>query len=166
MKAYRKIIDLIVKLASLIVMLCISGIIFIMMYELVLRNIANKSFRATTELCGFLFMWMAFIGLIILYDQNRMIALDMLYVRVNEKIQTIFWYIAKVFSFMLGVTMVLSYSNMYPILSTSYFSTMQSLSKAWHFLPMAIAGGFIAFDTIYQLIDRTSNLLVKGGAEK
>ena len=88
MKAYRKIIDIIVKLASLIVMLCVSGIIFIMMYELVLRNIANKSFRATTELCGFLFMWMAFIGLIILYDQNRMIALDMLYVRVNEKIQT------------------------------------------------------------------------------
>ena len=94
MKAYRKIIDIIVKLASLIVMLCVSGIIFIMMYELVLRNIANKSFRATTELCGFLFMWMAFIGLIILYDQNRMIALDMLYVRVNEKIQTIFWYLS------------------------------------------------------------------------
>ncbi|WP_271824289.1 hypothetical protein [Enterocloster clostridioformis] len=31
---------------------------------------------------------------------------------------------------------------------------MQFLSKAWHFLPMAIAGGFIAVKTIYQLLER------------
>ena len=28
------------------------------------------------------------------------------------------------------------------------------VSKAWHFLPMAIAGGFIVVKTAYQLMDR------------
>lgn len=164
MKIYRKILDIIVKTATILVMLFVSGIVLIMMYELILRNVANKSFRPTTELCGFLFMWMAFIGLIILYDEERLISLDMVYTRVNQTVQKIFWYFTKVFSLVLGVTMVLSYCNMYPILSTSYFSTMQFLSKAWQFLPMAIAGGFIVFDTIYQVLDKTIGLLRgKGG---
>ncbi len=50
--------------------------------------------------------------------------------------------------------MIVAYAGMYKINSTSHFSTMQFLSKAWHFLPMAIAGGFIAVKTIYQLLER------------
>ena len=52
MKIYRKILDIIVKTATILVMLFVSGIVLIMMYELILRNVANKSFRPTTELCG------------------------------------------------------------------------------------------------------------------
>ena len=107
MKIYRKILDIIVKTATILVMLFVSGIVLIMMYELILRNVANKSFRPTTELCGFLFMWMAFIGLIILYDEERLISLDMVYTRVNQTVQKIFWYFTKVFSLVLGVTMVI-----------------------------------------------------------
>lgn len=50
--------------------------------------------------------------------------------------------------------MIVAYKGMYKINSTSYFSTMQFLSKAWHFLPMAIAGGFIVVKTVYQVLDR------------
>ena len=160
MKIYKQITDIFVKIVSVILMCLIASLVGVMLYELSLRNFLNKSFRASTELCGFLFMWMAFLGVIVLYDQDRLITLDMLYVRANPKVQTtpkvqtIFWMINKIFSLDLGIIMIVAYQGMYKINSTSYFSTMQFLSKAWHFLPMAIAGGFIVVKTVYQLMDR------------
>ena len=152
MNIYKKITDIFVKIVSAVLMLLVAGIVGIMLYELCLRNFLNKSFRASTEACGFLFMWMAFLGIIVLYDKDRLITLDMLYVRAPRNVQNIFWFINKIFS--LGLVMIVAYAGMYKINSTSHFSTMQFLSKAWHFLPMAIAGGFIAVKTIYQLLER------------
>ena len=153
-KIYKQITDIFVKIVSVILMCLIASLVGVMLYELSLRNFLNKSFRASTELCGFLFMWMAFLGVIVLYDQDRLITLDMLYVRATPKVQTIFWMINKIFSLGLGIIMIVAYQGMYKINSTSYFSTMQFVSKAWHFLPMAIAGGFIVVKTAYQLMDR------------
>lgn len=81
MNIYKKITDIFVKIVSAVLMLLVAGIVGIMLYELCLRNFLNKSFRASTEACGFLFMWMAFLGIIVLYDKDRLITLDMLYVR-------------------------------------------------------------------------------------
>lgn len=160
MSIYKKISDIFVKIVSAVLMFLVAGIVGIMLYELCLRNFFNKSFRASTELCGFLFMWMAFLGVIVLYDKDRLITLDMIYVRASKNVQNIFWLINKIFSLGLGIIMIVAYSGMYKINSTSFFSTMQFLSKAWHFFPMALAGGFIVVKTIYQLLDR---LMVKNG---
>lgn len=158
MRLYKKITDVFVKIVSALLILLIAGIVTMMLTELCARNFFNKSFRFSTELCGFLFMWMAFLGVIILYDQNRLITLDMIYVRVPEKVQNVFWFVNKIFSIGLGVIMIAAYCGMYKINSTSYFSTMQFLSKAWHFLPMAIAGGYIVVKSVYQLIERITLL--------
>ena len=158
MRIYKKITDIFIKVLEVIETLLIAGIVGIMLYELVLRNFFNKSFRSSTELCGFMFMWMAFLGIAILFDKDRLITLDMVYVRVPPKVRHILWFINKVFSFGLGVIMIIAYMGMYPINSTSYFSTMQWLSKAWHFLPMAIAGGFIAVKSVWQVLDRIQHL--------
>ena len=88
MKIYKQITDIFVKIVSVILMCLIASLVGVMLYELSLRNFLNKSFRASTELCGFLFMWMAFLGVIVLYDQDRLITLDMLYVRATPKVQT------------------------------------------------------------------------------
>ena len=130
MKIYKQITDVFVKIVSVILMCLIASLVGVMLYELSLRNFLNKSFRASTELCGFLFMWMAFLGVIVLYDQDRLITLDMLYVRATPKVQTIFWMINKIFSLGLGIIMIVAYQGMYKINSTSYFSTMQFVSKA------------------------------------
>ena len=158
MKIYKQITDIFVKIVSVILMCLIASLVGVMLYELSLRNFLNKSFRASTELCGFLFMWMAFLGVIVLYDQDRLITLEMLYVRATPKVQTTFWMINKIFSLGLGIIMIVAYQGMYKINSTSYFSTMQFVSKAWHFLPMAIAGGFIVVKTVYQVLDRIQTL--------
>lgn len=158
MKIYGKILDVIVKVVSWILILFVAGIITMMLTELCARNFFSVSFRFSTELCGFLFMWMAFLGIIVLYHQDRLITLDILYAHVSERIQTVFWFVNKAFSICLGVTMVIAYKGMYPINSTSYFSTMQFLSKAWHFLPMALAGGFIVLESVYQIMERITNM--------
>ena len=62
MKVYKQITDIFVKIVSAALMVLVAGIVGIMLYELCLRNFFNKSFRSSTELCGFLFMWMAFLG--------------------------------------------------------------------------------------------------------
>ncbi|MDO4322334.1 MAG: TRAP transporter small permease subunit [Lachnospiraceae bacterium] len=151
MKTIRKILDIFVKIVSAILILLVAGIVTMMLTELCARNFFNHSFRFSTELCGFMFMWMAFLGVIVLYDQDRLIVLDVLYAHVSEKVQNIFWFIGKIAGILLGVVMVMAYCGMYKINSTSYFSTMQFLSKAWHFLPMAIAGVFLAVDSVYQI---------------
>ena len=108
MKIYKQITDVFVKIVSVILMCLIASLVGVMLYELSLRNFLNKSFRASTELCGFLFMWMAFLGVIVLYDQDRLITLDMLYVRATPKVQTIFWMINKIFSLGLGIIMIVT----------------------------------------------------------
>ena len=153
MQLYKKITDVFVRIVEVVETLLIAGIVGIMLYELILRNCFNKSFRSSTELCGFLFMWMAFLGVIILYDRDKLITLDMIYVRVPEAVRTVFWALGKAAALLLGVVMIIAYIGMYPINATSRFSTMQWLTKAWHFLPMAIAGGFISLKTVWELLD-------------
>ena len=154
MKVVKKSLDIFVKIVSVLLMLLVAGIVAMMLTELVARNFFNKSFRFSTELCGFLFMWMAFMGVIVLYHEERLITLDILYLHVSEKLQTVFWCIGKLAAIVLGVIMVIAYINMYKINSTSYFSTMQFISKAWHFLPMCIAGGFLAIDSVSMIAEK------------
>lgn len=163
MKVYKMLTDAFVKAVSVILMLLIAGIVGIMLYELCLRNCFNKSFRATTEACGLLFMWMAFLGVVVLYDKDRLITLDMLYAKAGQTAKTICWFANKLCSLGLGAVMVMAYQGMYQINSTSHFSTMQFLSKAWNFFPMAIAGGFIVVKTIYQLLERIGKIRSAAG---
>ena len=87
MQIYKKITDIFIRIVEFVETLLIAAIVGVMLYEMILRNGFNKSFRASTELCGFLFMWMAFLGVIILYDRDRLITLDMIYVRAPEKLK-------------------------------------------------------------------------------
>lgn len=51
---------------------------------------------------------MAFLGIIVLYDKDRLITLDMLYVRAPRNVQNIFWFINKIFSLGLGLVMIVA----------------------------------------------------------
>ena len=153
MKIYKKILDVLKDISQIIVLVGILGIIAIMLSELVVRNIFNISFRWSTELNGFLFMWMAFMGLITLIDDDRLILLDMVYTRVPDKMRKLFWCIIRVAYIFLGAVMVIAYADMYPVLATSKFSTMQWLPKTWHYLPCAITGAYMALYGIYDMLN-------------
>ncbi|MBE6904652.1 MAG: TRAP transporter small permease [Ruminococcaceae bacterium] len=156
MKIYKKITDAIVKVTGIILMLLVAGLAGLIIFELLIRNLLDKSFRASIEVCGIMFMWMAFLGIIYLYDKSRLMRFEILLARVKEPVTTILWYINKIVSLMLGAVMVLSYINLYPFISTRYFSTIQFLPYSFQFLPMALAGGFMVLKTIYQLIEKST----------
>lgn len=157
MKVYKTILDGIAKVVSALLIILVSGIVLMMLSELIARNFFNYSFRFSTELCGFMFMWMAFLGVIVLYHKNSLITLDILYRKVPPACRLVFWVVGRIAAIGLGAIMIAAYCGMYQFNSTSYFSTMQFLSKAWHFLPMAIAGGFLVLESVYQLLDQFTN---------
>ena len=49
--------------------------------------------------------------------------------------------------------MVVSYKDMYPILKTSKYSTMQWLSKAWLYLPSAVTGVYFVLVSVYGILN-------------
>lgn len=154
MRIFKKILDGIIKTAQVLMMCLIAGIVLLMLNEIVLRNFFNKSFRGMTETAGFLFMWMAFLGIAVLYDQKRLISLDMIYVRLKGAAKTAVWYVHTIVGLCLGLIMVIAFIGLYPFVSTDHFSSMPKISKVWQYWPLAIAGGFMALRSLYSLLEK------------
>ncbi len=154
MHVIKKFLDFFVRLVSVLLMCLVAGIVLLMLNELVLRNILGKSFRGMTEMAGFMFLWMAFLGVIVLYDQNRMISLDMFFVRTRGRLHTSLWVLHKVVAAALGVIMIVAFWGLYPYVSTEYYSSMPTFAKLWQYVPMAITGGFLCIKSIYDLVEK------------
>ena len=127
-------------MAEIVCMLMIAGLVFMIVAELVNRNFFGKSFRATIEICGIEFLWMAFIGLIPLYCNSGLMRLEFLVSRAHGKTAQILYFANKVFSLMLGVVMVIAFVAQYP------------------YVPMAISGAYIAVKSLEQIVDRALHL--------
>lgn len=151
---YKKFLDVFVKVAAILLMCLVGAIVLLMLNELVMRNFFNKSFRGMTELAGFMFLWMAFLGITVLFDRNNMIALDMLFLRTRGKMRLAFWYIQQIIAFGLGVVMVIAFVNIYPFVITEFYSSMPKFSKMWQFLPLAVSGVYLALKALYNIIDK------------
>ena len=155
MNIMKKISAVISKAAEIICMLMIAGLVVVIVGELVNRNLFNSSNRATIEICGIQFLWMAFIGVIPLYHENGLMRLDFLVSRIHGWAGEALYFINKLFSFGLGVVMVIAFAAQYPYVSTRFYSTFSfPLAYTIQYVPMAIAGAYMAFDTIVQVLDR------------
>ena len=123
MKTIKKISAFISKAAEMICILMIAGLVVVIIMELINRNILDSSNRATIEICGIEFLWMAFISLL------------------------------------LGVVMVIAFIAQYPYVSTRFYSTFTfPLAYTIQYVPMCIAGAYIAFETLVQLADHVITL--------
>ena len=108
MKVLTKITDTISKVAEWIIMAMILGLVGLIVTELCRRNFLNQSWLPTTELCGILFLWMAFIGIIPLYNKSGLIRLDFLVTRLHGIAAEIVWYITDLVGLGLGVVMIMA----------------------------------------------------------
>lgn len=159
MKMIKKISAVISKAAEIICMLMIAGLVVVIVGELINRNIFNGSNRATIEICGIQFLWMAFIGIIPLYHESGLMRLDFLVSRVHGAAGEVLYFINKLFSFGLGVVMVIAFIAQYPYVSTRFYSTFSfPLAYTIQYIPMAIAGVYMAFETVIQVLDRILQL--------
>ena len=159
MKMIKKISAVISKAAEIICMLMIAGLVVVIVGELINRNIFNGSNRATIEICGIQFLWMAFIGIIPLYHGSGLMRLDFLVSRVHGAAGEVLYFINKLFSFGLGVVMVIAFIAQYPYVSTRFYSTFSfPLAYTIQYIPMGIAGVYMAFETVIQVLDRILQL--------
>lgn len=154
MRIFRKLLDIIVSITKVLLMLFISGIVLLMLNELFIRNVLNKSFRGMTELAGFMFLWIAFLGVLVLYDQDKLIRLDIVYARFRGKARTVVWTIQQLAAMILGIIMIVAFCGLYPYTSTEYYSSMPWFPKVWQYVPVAIAGGFMALASLYNILNR------------
>lgn len=167
MKLYKKITDMIAKIAAMIAMLAVIVIVFFIVSELIRRNIFNKSFRPTIEICGISFLWMAFMGIIPLYNENGLMRLDFLISRTKGMLFEILYLINKVVSFGLGIIMVVAYRSQYPFVSTRFYSTFAAkIPYTVQYIPMAIAGAFIAVKALWEILDWILRMSKKKGREE
>ena len=159
MNILKKISAVISKAAEIICMLMIAGLVVVIVGELINRNLFNSSNRATIEICGIQFLWMAFIGVIPLYHENGLMRLDFLVSRIHGWAGEALYFINKLFSFGLGVVMVVAFIAQYPYVSTRFYSTFSfPLAYTIQYIPMGIAGIYMAFETVVQVLDRILQL--------
>ena len=155
MKLSKKITAGIAKIAEVIVMLMIALLVLVIVAELCNRNFLGSSFRPTIEICGIAFLWMAFIGLIPLYENEGLMRLDFLVSKAKGKLADMLYLVNKLFSLRLGVVMVLAFIAQYPFVSTRTYATFSfPLPYTVQYMPMAIAGAFIALKSVVQIAER------------
>ena len=124
MKVLTKITDTISKVAEWIIMAMILGLVGLIVTELCRRNFLNQSWLPTTELCGILFLWMAFIGIIPLYNKSGLIRLDFLVTRLHGVAAEIVWYITDLIGLGLGVVMIVAFNAQYRFVASRTYATM------------------------------------------
>jgi TRAP-type C4-dicarboxylate transport system permease small subunit len=155
MKTCKKITEGIAKVAEWIVMVAIAGLVIAIVVELVRRNFFNQSFAGNIQLCGIIFLWMAFIGLIPLYCNSGLMRLDFLAARVHGPMAQVLYFINKGVSLMLGVVMVIAFIYQYPFVSTRTYQTFSvKVPYTVQYIPMMIAGAYIAVKTVEQVVER------------
>lgn len=155
MKLCKKITGGIAKVAEVICMIMIAAMVVVIVAELINRNFLGKSFRPTIEICGIAFLWMAFIGLIPLYQNSGLMRLDFLLSKAKGAVFGVLFFINKIFSLMLGIVMVIAFIAQYPFVSTRFYSTFQfQLPYTVQYFPMAVAGVFMALKTLEQIVER------------
>ena len=155
MKTCKKITEGIAKVAEWIVMAAIAGLVVAIVLELVRRNFFNQSFAGNIQLCGIIFLWMAFIGLIPLYCKSGLMRLDFLAARVHGPMAQVLYFVNKGVSLMLGVVMVVAFIYQYPFVSTRTYQTFSvKVPYTVQYVPMMIAGIYIAVKTVEQVIER------------
>jgi TRAP-type C4-dicarboxylate transport system permease small subunit len=166
MKIFKRILDGISKTAQVLLICLVAGIVLLMLNEIFIRNFLNKSFRGMTELAGFFFMWMAFLGVAVLYDKGRLITLDTFSAMIKGRGKIILWYINLIVSLCLGLIMVIAFIGLFPFVSTEYFSSMPKFSRVWHYLPLALSGGFVVLKSVYSIIEKFCSPLKEAPAQE
>lgn len=159
MKLCKKITRGIAKIAEVVCMIMIAALVLVIVTELCRRNFLNQSYRGTIEVCGICFLWMAFIGLIPLYHDSGLMRLDFLISRTRGPVFEILYFVNKGFSLMLGIVMIVAFVAQYPYVNTRYYSTFAlQIPYTIQYLPMAIAGAYMALKSVEQLVERVMML--------
>ena len=147
MKLCNKISKGVAKGAEVICMLTIAALVLVIVVELLRRNFLGQSFGGNVQLCGILFLWMAFIGLIPLYRDSGLMG----------PVYEVLYFANKLFSLLLGVVMVVAFAAQYPYVSTRTYSTFPiPVPYTVQYFPMCLAGAYMALESLRQMAEHVA----------
>lgn len=162
MSISKKITGGIAKIAEIICMITIAALVLVIVVEVVRRKFFNQSFAGNVQLCGILFLWMAFIGLIPLYNNSGLMRLDFLVSHAKGPVFEVIYFANKLFSLMLGVVMVIAFNAQLEFVGTRFYPSFPvQIPYTVQYVPMAIAGVYIAVKSLEQLVER---IMILAGA--
>ena len=147
MKLCNKISKGVAKGAEVICMLTIAALVLVIVVELLRRNFLGQSFGGNVQLCGILFLWMAFIGLIPPVPGQRPDAPGLPCRRTRARCTRCCTRTAV--SLLLGVVMVVAFAAQYPYVSTRTYSTFPiPVPYTVQYFPMCLAGAYMALESL------------------
>lgn len=166
MKAFKKLAGGVAKIAEVICMLSVAGLVLAIVIELLRRNFLGQSFTGNVQLCGILFLWMAFIGIIPLYYNGGLMSLDFLVNRTKGPVYEVLYFINKLVSLMLGVVMVIAFCVQLEYVGSRYYQTFPiQVPYTVQYVPMAIAGAYMALVSVGQIVEHIMGLTKRGQAD-
>ena len=157
---FKRILDAIVRMAEVVLMCFIAGISILILNEIFIRNVLNKSFRGVVEVAIFFFVWVVLLGFMVNFDKRRLVALDTLYVTMKGRPKIILWYFQEIVAIFFGIAMIVSFIGLFPYYKNLYFSTMPKISRIWQHFPLVISGGFVAAKGLYNILEQTLGLKI------
>ena len=88
--------------------------------------------------------------------------MDLFYRLRSGKNNKLLYFVNKVFSLMLGVVMVVAFVAQYPYVSTRTYSTFSiPVPYTIQYIPMALAGAYMALKSVEQLVEEILKLAGK-----
>ena len=163
---FKRILDAIVRMAEVVLMCFMAGISILILNEIFIRNVLNKSFRGVVEVAIFFFVWIVLLGFLVNFDKRRLIALDTLYAALKGRPKIILWYFQEIVAIFLGIAMIVSFIGLFPFYNNLYFSTLPKISKIWQHYPLVISGGFIAAKGLYNILEKALKLKENEGGKE
>lgn len=156
MKLCNKISKGVAKGAEVICMLTIAALVLVIVVELLRRNFLGQSFGGNVQLCGILFLWMAFIACPPVPGQRP--DAPGLPCRPHQgPVYEVLYFANKLFSLLLGVVMVVAFAAQYPYVSTRTYSTFPiPVPYTVQYFPMCLAGAYMALESLRQMAEHVA----------
>ena len=85
-------------------------------------------------------------------SKSGLIRLDFLVTRLHGVAAEIVWYITDLIGLGLGVVMIVAFNAQYRFVASRTYATMPNVHYTIQYIPMAIAGAFIALKSLEMLV--------------
>lgn len=149
LRAFNRVVETIAKGLSLSLAALITLFVFV---SIVSRNFFSYSFEYSVDGNQLMFMWMCFMGIVVVHSMGTMLKFEMLEQRIPESLRR-YWSCALHALVMLvaAIMMVAGY-EMLDFAKAQRFSTMP-VSYFWLYLPVPLAGFLIFLKAFEKLVD-------------
>ncbi|MDO5680492.1 MAG: TRAP transporter small permease [Pelistega sp.] len=155
----QKIINLYFKLLKISIVTCLAAMVIMVFANVVMRYAFNSGLAVSEELSRWAFVWLIFLGAILVLHENAHLGVDIILQKVSKPIRKILL-ILSTFIMLVLTLLILDGSIEQTTLNIDASAPATGLSQAWLFgigVVFAISTLFILMYQLYRLIKTPSD---------